>query len=482
MKVYLLNPPYIPHFGRGMRWQDTGRAGTLYYPVWLSYAAGVLEEEHELRLVDAPAWSWSREQVIEDITKFQPDLIVLDSSFPSLNNDISVAEATKQACPGAKVVLVGPPASQFPDRILQSKGVDIVARWEYDLTLKEIAKSIEGEDNFDNIKGISYKKDGRIIHNPDREFSSSEDLDEIPFVSKVYKEHLNVRDYFLGNSLYPEVQIFTGRGCPFQCTFCSWPQTLMGRKYRVRSIASVLDELKWIEENLPQVKEVFFEDDTFTINRERVLAFTEEYKRRELDIVWACNARVELDYETMRKMKEANCRLLIVGYESGSDEILRKIKKGITIEDIRQFAQDARRADLLVLGDFIIGLPGETKETVEKTKRLIKEVKPELLQVSVASPFPGTEFYAWAKSNGYLLTDDPNEYLDKQGHQKAIISYPELPSEDIVKAVDEILKNYYLSPSYLPPAMRQVFRKNGRNELARLWRQALNFVSYIRSR
>ena len=435
-----------------------------------------------MRLVDTPAWSWSQKQVIEDITKFQPALIVLDSSFPSLNNDITVAEATEQVCPGAKVVFVGPPASQFPDRILRSNGIDIVARWEYDFTLKEIAEAIEKGDNLEHIKGISYKKDGRVIHNPDREFSSSEDLDKIPFVSRVYKKHFNVRDYFLGNSLYPEVQIFTGRGCPFQCTFCSWPQTLMGRKYRVRSIASVLDELKWIEENLPQVKEVFFEDDTFTINRERVLAFTEEYKRRGLDVVWACNARVELDYGTMRKMKEANCRLLIVNYESGSDEILQKIKKGITIEDIRRFARDARRADLLVLGDFIIGLPGETKETVEKTKRLIKEVKPELLQVSVASPFPGTEFYTWAKSNGYLLTDDPNEYLDKQGHQKAIISYPELPGEDIVKAVDEILKNYYLSPSYLPPAMRQVFRKNGRDELARLWRQAFNFVGYVRGR
>ena len=256
----------------------------------------------------------------------------------------------------------------------------------------------------------------------------------------------------------------------------------MGRKYRVRSIANVLDELEWIEENLPQVKEVFFEDDTFTIDKKRVLAFTEEYKRRRLDIVWACNARAELDYEAMRKMKEANCRLLIVGYESGSDGILQNIKKGITVEDIKQFAQGARRTGLLVLGDFIIGLPGETKETVGKTRKLIKEVKPELLQVSVASPFPGTEFYAWAKSNGYLLTDDPGEYLDKQGHQRSIISYPELSSEEMVKAVDGILKNYYLSPSYILPAMRQVFRKNGRDELARMWRQVPNFIRYVRSR
>jgi len=482
MKAYLLNPPYIPHFGRGMRWQDTGRGGTLYYPVWLAYAAGLLEKEHEVRLVDAPAWNWNRTQVIEDIGKFQPGLIVLDSSFPSLNNDISVAETIKQDYSDAKIILVGPPASQFSDRILQSNGIDIVARWEYDFTLKEIAEAIENEGNLEDVNGISYKKKRRVIHNPDREFSSSKDLDEIPFVSKVYKTHLNVRDYFLGNSLYPEVQIFTGRGCPFQCTFCSWPQTLMGRKYRVRNIGNVLDELEWIEQNLPQVKEVFFEDDTFTIDKKRVIAFTEGYKQRRLKIVWACNARAELDYETMREMKSANCRLLIVGYESGSDEILQKIKKGSTIKDARRFARDARRVGLLVLGDFVIGLPGETRETIESTNKLIRELQPELLQVSVASPFPGTEFYAWAKSNGYLLTDDPNEYLDKQGHQKAIISYPELSSEEMVAAVDKILKNYYLSPSYIPPAMRQVFRKNGWGELARLRRQAFNFISYLGGR
>lgn len=482
MKAYLLNPPYIPHFGRGMRWQDTGRGGTLYYPIWLSYAAGVLEQEHEVRLVDAPAWNWGKGEVITDIGKFKPDLIVLDSSFPSFANDISVAEDIKQKYPHPKVALVGPPASQFPEKILYSSGIDIVARWEYDITLKEIAKAIENGEGLQPIKGISYKDNGKIIHNPHREFTDSPDLDEMPFVSKVYKEHLNVKHYFLGNSLYPEVQIFTGRGCPFQCTFCSWPQTLMGRKYRVRSITSVVDELEWIGENLPQVREVFLEDDTFTLDQKRVLAFTEEYQRRGLSTIWSCNARADLSYEIMKRMKEANCRLLIVGYESGSDDILGNIKKGITVDDIKQFAQDARRAGVLVLGDFIIGLPGETKETIEKTKKLIKETKPDLLQVSVASPFPGTELYDWAKSQSYLLTDDPNEYLDEQGHQKSVISSPQLASQEITKIVDEMLRAYYLSFSYVPIASRRVFRRNGWAELVSLWHSARMFIRYASKR
>jgi radical SAM superfamily enzyme YgiQ (UPF0313 family) len=201
-----------------------------------------------------------------------------------------------------------------------------------------------------------------------------------------------------------------------------------------------------------------------------------------LDITWACNARATLDYETMKEMKKANCRLLIVGYESGSDEILKNIKKGITLGQIKQFAKEARKTGLLVHGDFIIGLPGETKETLELTRKLIKETKPDILQVSVASPFPGTEFYNWCRENGYLLTDDPNEYLDEQGHQKAIISYPELTNEEMVKEVDTILKGYYVSVSYVPLAFRQVFRRNGLDEFRRLLYSVKMFMGYIGGR
>jgi len=409
MRIYLLNPPYFPHFGRSARWQDTGRAGTLYYPIWLSYATALLEQEHETRLVDAPAWGWKIEDVIEDVGRFRPDILVIDSSFPSLNNDIGVARAVKAVCPAIMTVLVGPPTSQYAAQILEHAAIDIVARLEYDFTLQALARVLEGSKDLSSVDGISFRINGEIIHNPDRAFSTSADLDTIPFVSKVYKKYLHIEDYFLGQSLYPEVQIFTGRGCPNQCTFCAWPQTLTGRRYRVRSISSVLDEFAWIEANL-KVKEVFFEDDTFTISKERVLEFCKGYQERGLSVTWSCNARANtLDFETMQAMKKANCRLLIAGYESGVDSILLAIKKGITTDQIRTFAEDARKARLLVHGDFIIGLPGETKETIEQTKKLIREVKPDILQVAVASPFPGTEFYVWCRDNGYLLTDDPNE-------------------------------------------------------------------------
>lgn len=481
MRVYMLNPPYFPHFGREMRWQDTGRGGTLYYPIWLSYATGLFElEGHKVRLADAPAWDWSTDDTLEDLRKFNPDMVVVGTSFTSVNNDLSVCSRIKSEF-DVPVVIVGPPTSQFADKMLDY--VDIVARYEYDFTLTELAEKMGEGGDIHDVLGISFRQDGRVVHNPDRPWSTSKQLDELPFVSEVYKKHLNVYDYFLNYSLFPMVQIFTGRGCPYQCTFCSWPQNFMGRKYRVRSVENILDELEWIEENLPKVKEVFFEDDTFTVSKRRVLEFCRGYKERGLETSWSCNARVDtLDLETMKEMRKANCRFLIVGFESADDSILRHIKKGFTVEQSREFAKNVKRAGLLLHADFIIGLPGETKETIERMRMLIKEIKPEQLQVSVSSPFPGTELYEWCKERGYLLTDDPNEYLDGHGHQKAIISYPELSNEEMVEEVDRILREYYVSLGYVPLALRQVLRRHGFEEMKRLFYSMRMFLGYIRDR
>lgn len=478
MRIYMLNPPYFPHFGREMRWQDTGRGGTLYYPIWLSYATGLLEQNHKVRLADAPAWNWEVEGVLEDLGKFNPDMVVVGTSFTSVNNDLDISSKIKNEF-DVPVVIVGPPTSQFADKMLDY--VDIVARYEYDFALAELAEKIEKEKIQDAL-GISFKENGRIIHNPDRPWLTSDQLDSLPFVSEVYKKHLNIYDYFLNYSLHPMVQIFTGRGCPYRCTFCSWPQNFIGRGYRVRSVDNILDELEWIED-MPEVKEVFFEDDTFTVSKKRVLEFCKGYKERGLDISWSCNARVDtLDFETMKMMKKANCRFLIVGFESADDNILKNIEKGFTVEKAREFAKNVKRAGLFLHADFIIGLPGETKETIAKTRRFIKEIKPEQLQVSVASPFPGTELYEWYMKHGYLLTEDPNEYLDEQGHQKSIVSYHWLTADEIVREVDRILKEYYLSLSYIPVALRQIVRKHGLHEAKRLWYSARMFLRYVGGR
>ena len=485
MRVYLLNAPYMPRFTRDMRWQDTGRGGTLYYPIWLAYATGVLEQAgHEVRLADTAATGWNMAQVLADVQSFRPDLLVVDTSFPSLNNDISVAGTLKEGFPDATTVMVGAPASQLAEKMLSSPAVDIVCRWEFDFVLKDLLATIEEGKTLHQANGISYRDNGSIVHNPDREPSNSEELDGIPFVSQTYRKHLNVDDYMLNYSysMHPEVQIFTGRGCPFQCTFCSWPQTLMGRKYRMRSISNILDEFQWVEENFPEVKQIFLEDDTFTVDRKRVLEFCRGYRQRGLKIPWGAQARVGLDYETMKVIKQANCMMIDVGYESGDNSILKNVKKGITVEQMAPFAAEAKRAGLSIHGNWIIGLPGETRETVQATRNMIRNTKADAITVAVVTPFPGTEMYRWAKDNGYLVTEDPNDYLDERGHQKSIISYPDLSSDEIRESVDGILKSYYLSLSYVPIAFRRVFSRHGWNELKVLWHSAKAFLRYILNR
>ena len=228
MKIYLLNPPYFPHFGRSARWQDTGRAGTLYYPIWLSYATALLEQEHEPRLVDAPAWNWATKDVIEDIGKFKPDLLVIDSSFPSLNNDISVAKAIKDAYPAVTTVLVGPPASQYAASILGHAAIDMVARWEYDFTLKALARTLEEQGDLSSVDGISYRINGEIVHNPDRAFSTSADLDTIPFVSKVYKNISALRTISSGNPSTLRSRYLPGEGARTSVPSVPGPRPSLG--------------------------------------------------------------------------------------------------------------------------------------------------------------------------------------------------------------------------------------------------------------
>lgn len=481
MRIYLLNPPFVKGFVRCGRWQGgVARGGGLDYPKWLAYATGLLEKDFDVKLVDAPARRLSKEDILEDVSKFRPDLIISDTNFSSLKNDIDVTLALKSAV-DAKAVLVGPPMARYSNEILRDSAIDISARYEYDLTLYDLASTLEEDSDLNGVDGISFKEGDKIIDTPDRDFTTDEDLNVLPFVSRVYGKYLNIRDYYLSQSLYPEVQIFAGRGCPFHCTFCSWPENLMGRKYRCRSPDNIADEFEYIENELRDVKEIFIEDDTFTLNKRLVRTFCSELKKRKIKMVWSCNARATLDYSTMRSMKDAGCRLVIVGYESGSDEILKNIKKGVTTEQMRTFNADAKRAKLLVHGDFIIGLPGETKETAVKTLKFIKELKPNILQVAVATPIPGTKFYDYVKKNGYLLIDNLEQSIDDNGYQKCIVSYPSFNQEEIESFVNKVLKEYYLNPSFARVAFNNVLRKNGLHELKSMALSAKVFLKYIKS-
>jgi len=461
-----------------MRWQETARGGTLYYPIWLAYATGLIEEQHDAKLVDAPARRLSGDDVVKDAASYEPDLVVIDTSYTSWRNDIEVAARIKQSVSKAFTVVVGPPTSAYSLNYLRNPCIDAVIEGEYEFPLRQLADALQEGKELREIFGLSWKDNEEIRRNSPRDVTSSFDLENLPWVSRVYKKHLNVKDYFLSSALYPEVQIIAERGCPHMCTFCEWPQLFTKHTPRYRTVENVVDEMLWIRENLHKVKEIVFEDDTFTINKKWVHDFCDEIIKEDLEFTWSAQIRADVEYDLLRKMRKAGCRLVIVGFESGSDKVLRVMKKGITVENSRNFARAAKRAGILIHGDFIIGMPGETERTIEETWSLIHYIRPEVLQVSLAAPFPGTEFYEYARRGGYLLSEDPGDYLDSKGHQKSVLSYPGLSASQMESKVDQILKRYYLSVGYLPLILKQVLRSRGKDELLRLLASTFAFLKY----
>src|SRR5665811_2247979 len=292
----------------------------------------------------------------------------------------------------------------------------------------------------------------------------------MPWATDIYKRDLDVTKYNVPFLLHPYVALYSTRGCPAQCTFCLWPQTLSGHAWRKRSTDDVAAEMANAKKLFPHVKEFFFDDDTFNIQKARTVELCEKLK--PLGLTWSCTSRVTTDYETLKAMKEAGCRLLIVGYESGDPQILKNVKKGATVERARQFTKDCKKLGLLVHGDFILGLPGETKETIRTTIDFAKEIDCETIQVSVAHAYPGTELYDYAVKNGFMVGD--NKMVDEGGHQLAHIQYPGLPADDIMSAVHRFYDEYY----FRPKAVFRILRKAAfdSNDRKRLYKEAKSFL------
>jgi hopanoid biosynthesis associated radical SAM protein HpnJ len=462
LKTLFLNPPSFENFdgGAGSRWPATREIESYWYPVWLAYPAGMLEGA---RLLDAPPHHISAEETINIARDYE--FLVLFTSTPGFPGDIRLAEKIKAANPGIKIAFVGPHVSVLPEQSLkEGKAIDFVVRKEFDNAVVDYAKGKPVEE----ILGASYRKNGSVLHNADS--PQVQDLDAFPHVTEVYKRDLDVTRYNVPFLLYPFVSLYTTRGCPAQCTFCLWPQTLSGHPWRKRSSDDVAREMAKAKDYWPNVREFFFDDDTFNIQKARTIELCAKLK--PLKLTWSCTSRVTTDYETLKAMKEAGCRLLIVGYESGDQQILKNIKKGATVERARQFTKDCHKLGLVVHGDFIMGLPGETHETIRNTINFAKELDVETIQVSVAHAYPGTELYDYAVKNGFMVTD--NKMVDEGGHQLAHIQYPGLPADEILSAVHRFYDEYY----FRPKAIYRILRKAAFNgvERKRLYHEAKTFL------
>jgi hopanoid biosynthesis associated radical SAM protein HpnJ len=462
LKTLFLNPPSFENFdgGAGSRWPATREIESYWYPVWLAYPAGMLEGA---RLLDAPPHYISAEQTIEIAKDYE--FLVLFTSTPGFPGDIGLAREIEAANPKIKIAFVGPHVTVLPEKSLREcPAIDFVVRKEFDYAVVDYAKGKPLEE----IAGISFLKDGKVVHNPDA--PQIQDLDALPHVTDVYKRDLDVSRYNVPFLLQPYVSLYTTRGCPAQCTFCLWPQTLSGHPWRKRSTDDVAAEMAKVKAYWPEVKEFFFDDDTFNIQKARTIELCAKLK--PLGLTWSCTSRVTTDFETLKAMKEAGCRLLIVGYESGDQQILKNIKKGATVERARQFTKDCHKLGLVIHGDFILGLPGETRESINTTIAFAKELDVETIQVSVAHAYPGTELYDYAVKNGFIVGD--NKMVDEGGHQLAHIEYPGLPADEILSAVHRFYDEYY----FRPKAVFRILKKAAfdSNDRKRLYKEAKTFM------
>lgn len=830
MKVLLLNSPYRFKISKDSRWPEYTKSGTIYYPFWLSYATGVLmNSHHKPLLIDAIAKEMNFPETLKKIEKFNPDLIVIETTTPTIHSDISFCEQIKEVS-NAKIALAGSHVTVLPEETLKmSNSIDFILRGEFDYTVLDLANCLEKNDDLKDILGISFRKNGKIINTPNRPLI--QDLDSLPFVSKVYKKFLNVYDYRYALARYPMIQIWScydektevltkngwkhfkdldysdeiatlnpktfeikyhkpinifeynysgimfkienkqvdllitpghkvffskfgrnyekkfrlasieelanenniefkkdgvwkgkkvayfylpsvkmdsnpvwkdkvvkpkklrmndflkflgyyltkgsiakkpnnrwtvkisqyetskifnkieevirrlgfkytivkrngkkvgfeisnkqlfcylsqfgkvhekfvpkeiknlcieqlkifleallegdgnfhkgtwtfissskkliedvqeillkigltgnirmsspkgspikggkyfsnydtyritvnhcltprinyngrrhikkvyysgkiyscevpnhiiyvrrngkpcwsgnSRGCPARCTFCVYSQVFTKHQFRARSPKNVVDEMEWIKKNIPQIKEIFFEDDTFSISKDRVLKICEEIKERGINIPWSTNVRVQVDYQTLKAMKDAGCRILIVGYESGRQEILNNIKKGATIYQAKKFTLNAKRLGLRIFGCFMLGLPGDTKETIKETLNFAKKLNPDMAFFQHAVPFPGTEFYDWAKQNGYLVTENWDEWLDENGQLRCLVNYPNLSNKEIDKLRDKLTLSFYTNPKHV---IQTIIKNLHPLESTRVMRYALSYANYL---
>jgi hopanoid biosynthesis associated radical SAM protein HpnJ len=470
MKTLFLHPPSYEGFdgGAGSRYQARREIRSFWYPTWLAQPAALVPGS---RLVDAPPARMSLDQVLPLAGEYE--LAVLHTSTPSFASDVKVAEALREVNPKLKIGFVGARVAVQPEESLKaSTAIDFVARNEFDFTIKDVA---DGRD-FAGIDGLSYRDAaGALVHN--RERAVLEDMDQLPFVTEVYKRDLRIENYFIGYLKHPYVSLYTGRGCKSRCTFCLWPQTVGGHRYRVRSVDHVVEEIRLAKHYFPQVKEFFFDDDTFTDNLPRAEAIARALGR--LGVTWSCNAKANVPRETLKVMRDNGLRLLLVGYESGNQKILHNIKKGMLVDVARRFTKDCHELGVTIHGTFILGLPGETKDTIEETIRFANEINPHTIQVSLAAPYPGTFLHKQAVENGWF-DGEHADLVDEHGIQIAPLHYPHLSHEEIFESVELFYKRFYFRAGKIASIVGEMVRSP--EMMVRRLREGVEFFQFLRER
>jgi radical SAM superfamily enzyme YgiQ (UPF0313 family) len=488
MHVLFLNPPFHPRFSREQRSPAVTKSGTLYYPKWLAHAAGVaIKSGHDVDLVDAPAAGYSVQAVIDRIAAKNIEAVVCDTSTPSILNDVSVIEALVAAKPSLHVLLVGRHVSSLPKETLaMSSSLEAVALREYEYTVRDWLEAKACGADLSAVDGLVWRRAGKgeIVTNKPRE--AIKNLDELPFVSEVYKRFLHTRDYFYGHSLWPLVVFDTSRGCPYHCSFCVYPQTFSGHTMRYRSVGNVADEFDFVSREMPEIKTAMLEDDTFIISKPRTLELAKELIRRGNKLPFDANCRADIgaESELLSTLHQAGARLFCVGFESGDVEVINGMKKNNDDRRDAKYHDEAHRfvricqdSGIMVHGCFMVGNLNETPASMEKTLNFAKKLQPDTAQFFPIMVYPGTTAYEEAKKRDYIQIEDWGAWLTKDGLHNSVVTLPNITHQQLVSFCDRARRSFYLSPSYLLYKLKQSLKD--RRELQRNVKGFITLSKYL---
>lgn len=451
LDAVFLNPPFLPKFSRYSRSPCVTTGGTLYYPLMECIAAAYVEKHgFKTRVIDSVARNLTDTDTVTEIKALSPTLITVATSTPSIDNDVRIAEMLKAAMPQAFVVLVGRHASWAPEHTLSScHAVDGVIRNDY----YQAALAILQGKPLRQIQGITFRNGTEIIHNADE--ASPIDPNEIPMISPIVKRDLDTGDYFYASLTNPYMMLQHSWGCSFNCAFCN---EMYKASVRSRTPDLTIQELKFIETQMPHVKEILFDDPTFVTNEEDTRKLCEAMIAAKVKLTWSCNLRCDVDYEILKLMKKAGCRLAHTGNESLTQEGKNSVKKGMKLERELQFLADAKRAGILIHGCFIVGLPSDNANTLRQTIERAKKLPFDTVQVFPLIPTPNTSTWKWAEEGGYLVTRDYADWLKEDGSYNCVMTTPNLSREDVDEWIKTFIREFYLRPSYISRKMAQSLR------------------------
>jgi radical SAM superfamily enzyme YgiQ (UPF0313 family) len=432
IKIALINPPQRTDFPQP--------------PLGLAYIAATLEKVgNKVEIIDSAALKLDADETIKRVIDNGFEFVGITVMTPTIGSAMEVARKIKEKNKSIFVFMGGAHVTALPEKTLEIfPEIDAIVIGEGEITTPILIKSIEKNKSLKDVLGIAYRKNGKIIVNPPR--SVIKNLDELPLPAYHLLPINKYRPYPPHGKKLPYMAIMTSRGCPFRCTFCSKP--VHGKLYRAKSPKAIIDEIKYIKENF-KIKEILFYDDSFTLDRNRIIELCDEMIKNNIYIPWSCETRVNLvDKELLSKMKSAGCYIISYGVESGNQEILNTIKKDITIEQIRNAFKLTREAGISIVSYFMLGCPGDTERTMKQTIEFAKELDANFAQFSICTPFPGTEIADLIDKKDEI---DWNKltYVSNRSESIPFVLSKNLNEEQLKKYYNEAYKEFYLRPSFV---------------------------------